>query len=101
MTERHDISKTLDGTAFGSSLKDLEAGDLTRGYSDGMAEGNYEGSLDPDISCVFTDSGFEEIRGGTKHAGHIEPDNNRARHGDLDEYGFLRRPEHGSDVERN
>lgn len=103
MSERDDIARTLDGTAFGSSLKDLEDGDLTRGFSDAMPEGNYEGSLDPEIHHVWPDDGGppKTYHCGTRHAGHIEPDCNRDTHGDLNEYGFLRRPLHGSDVERN
>ena len=42
MTERKDIERTLGGTDFGTSLKDLEDGDITRGYFAAAPEGDYE-----------------------------------------------------------
>ena len=103
MAHDRDIQNTLGGTEFGSSLKDLKDGDLGRGYFNAEPEGNYEGSLDPSIVYDCSGPGLEceRLEGGTLHDGFIEPDMNRARHGDLDEYGFLRRPENKSDVERN
>lgn len=39
--ERADIGRTLDGTEFGTSLKDLASGDLSRGYSSAEVEDGY------------------------------------------------------------
>ena len=96
--KNHDIDNTLGDTQFGTSLKDTKDGDLERGYSDAGPEGNYEGSLDPTVTYDFDDGKMERLEGGTLHPGHIEPDMYRARHGN---YGFVRRPNDRSDVERN
>ncbi len=39
MAERNEIQNTLGGTQFGSSLKDLSDGDLSRGYFDANPDG--------------------------------------------------------------
>ncbi len=101
MKDRPEINATLGDTKFGSSLKSLEDGDLHRGYFDAGPEGNYEGSLDPDTFYTFKDDKMIEHHAGTKHAGMIEADGYRETHGELDEYGFVRRPTRGGDVERN
>jgi len=44
---------------------------------------------------------MERVEGGTLHAGMIEPDGFRRKHGDIGEFGFVRRPLHKTDVERN
>lgn len=101
MAEKPEITNTLDGTDFGTSLKDLKDGDLSDGYFNAAPAGNYEGSLDSDMYYEYDgDGGMTEHRAGTRHAGQIEADGFRATHGDNDEYGFVRRPVRGSDVER-
>ena len=55
MTEKPDIAATVGNTRFGTSLKDLDEGDLSRGYYDAAPEGNYEGSLDGDTYFTFKD----------------------------------------------
>ncbi len=94
MKDKSEIAASIGGTKFGTSLKDLDEGDFSRGYYDAAPEGNYEGSLEAD--------GFEQ---GTLHAGFIEADGYRKSHGWDDEYGFVRRPHYGEgdggDVERN
>ena len=101
MKEKSEINATVGDTEFGTSLKDLEEGDLSRGYFAAGPEGNYEGSLDGDTYYTFDDGKMTEHHMGTKHAGHIEPDGYRETHGEHDEYGFVRRPTNGNDVERN
>ena len=101
MAEKPEIANTLDGTSFGTSLKDVKDGDLSDGFFNAAPVDNYEGSLDPDMYYEFDDDGhMTEHRAGTLHAGHIEADGFRATHGDNDEYGFVRRPLNKSDVER-
>ena len=84
---RPDQQNTIGDTQFGTSLKDLEGGDLDRGYFDAGPEGpSYEGY--PFI-----------------HAGYIEPDDYRETHMFDDwsprtDAGFVRRPMNKSDVER-
>jgi hypothetical protein len=41
MAERADIDTVLDGTQFGTSLKDLSDGDLTRGHFDADCADGY------------------------------------------------------------
>ncbi len=101
MKEKSEISATLGGAKFGTSLKDLEEGDFSRGYYDAAPEGNYEGSLDGDTLLSFENGKITEHHMGTRHAGMIEPDGYRSPHGEDDEYGFVRRPTRGGDVERN
>ncbi len=101
MARNRDIANTVGDTQFGSSLDDLAKGDLERGYFDAGPRGNYEGSLDPTVTYDYSDDGMERVEGGTLHAGMIEPDMFKATHGSKSEYGFVRRPERGSDVERN
>ena len=101
MKDRSEINRSIGGTKCGSSLKDLDEGDLGRGYYDAAPEGNYEGSLDGDTYFEMKDDKLIERHMGTKHAGHIEPDGYRGSHGEHAEYGFVRRPTRGGDVERN
>lgn len=86
MAEKDDIRNTLGGTQFGSSLKDLADGDLSRGY---FTEG-------------FDDEYEEGVPAGpVRHPGHIESERYRPTHGLYDEDGFVRRPLGKTDVERN
>ena len=103
MKEKSEITATLGGAKFGTSLKDLEEGDLSRGYFAAAPEGNYEGSLDGDTYYTFDDEKMTKHDVGTLHAGMIEADGYRSPHGADDEYGFVRRPrsDDGGDVERN
>ena len=102
MAERDEIKNTIDGTNFGSSLKDLEYGDLSEGCWSAGPEGNYEGSLDSDRGLVCgKDGSFKTVSRGTRHAGHLEADGYYEKHGDLDQWGFVRRPCYDTDVERN
>jgi len=66
-----DTKKTLGGTKFGSSLKDLEDGDLSRGYFNAAPEGQTKPAF----------SGVDLV--------------------EADEPGFLSRPRYKCDVERN
>ncbi len=102
MAEKRDIANTLGDTKFGTSLRpDVKSGDLSDGYFNASPDGNYEGSLDSDTYWEIDDDGnMKEFSAGTRHAGHIEADGFRSPHGNNDEYGFVRRPLHGSDVER-
>lgn len=98
MKRREETENTLRATNFGSSLDKLEGGDLERGYFDAGPKGNYESSLEhPDNDGAL----FPVSRGGTRHAGHIEPDGYYKMHGTLDQWGFVRRPNYKTDVERN
>ncbi len=110
MNQKPEISATIGDTKFGTSLKDLEDGDLGHGYFDAAPEGNYEGSLGDESYYSFKDGEMTEHKAGTLHAGMVEPDGYRETHGADDEYGFVRRPQrnpqHASahrwhDVERN
>lgn len=86
MAEKNDIANTVDGTQFGSSLKDLADGDLSRGY----------------FTQGFDDEYEEGVPAGPiRHPGHIESERYRETHGLNEEYGFVRRPTYRSDVERN
>lgn len=104
MARDRDIQRTIGNTEFGGSLDDESDTDLERGYSDAMPASTYEGSLDPTVTYDYGD--FDEppvrVEGGTRHAGFLEPDDApRRHHGDMGQFGFVRRPERKSDVERN
>ncbi len=101
MKEKSEITASVGDTKFGTSLKDLDEGDLSRGYYGAAPEDNYEGSLDGDTYLTFKDGKMTEHHAGTLHAGMIEADGYRSPHGADDEYGFVRRPTRGGDVERN
>jgi hypothetical protein len=99
--ERAEIRKTLGDADLGY-LDDVQEGDISRGYFAAAPEGNYEGSLDGDTYIEFDDDGkMTEHEAGTMHAGQLEADGYRGTHGNLGEYGFVRRPLHKTDVERN
>ncbi len=100
MAKRPEIHRSLGDASVGH-LKDMEAGDFDRGYFDAAPEGNYEGSLSSDCYYDLTEDGVERRCAGTKHPGMIEADGFRRTHGEDDEYGFVRRPMHRHDVERN
>ena len=82
---------------------DASIADCERGYSDGSPRGNYEGSLDTrkDWGWDAGSEAFVERSAGTLHAGQIEADGFRRTHGEMDEYGFVRRPTYKIDVERS
>ena len=84
MAERDSIQNTLGGTQFGSSLKDLADGDLSRGYFDASPEGS-EGYMAGEVHVIDD----------------LEGEGFRRTHGRFDEYGFIRRPSYRGDVERN
>lgn len=99
-----------DKTMVTQGVKDLEylsrdgvdADCLADGFTDASPTGNYEGSLEPPVERYDFDEGKMETvpHPGTQWPGDLEPDGFEARHGELDQYGFLRRPMHRSDVER-
>ncbi len=95
MPHDRDIRNTVGNTQFGSSLKDLEDGDLARGYFNAAPKGNYEASL------MDRDEDMWGDYGGTLHPGQLEADGYREKHGTDDEYGFVRRPRHRTDIERS
>lgn len=80
------VKNTIGNTQFGSSLKDLEDGDLERGYFDASPES----------------PGYEENvpAGPVRHPEHIDSDQFQGEHGMHGEYGFVRRPLYRSDVDR-
>ena len=100
MAEKKEISNTLGGADLGH-LKDVGDGDFSEGYFDAAPTGNYEGSLeDPVQRYDFDSNSFkEEDHPGTLHAGQIEADGFERTHGDS--HGFVRRPTHKTDIERN
>lgn len=100
MAEEKNIQTTLGGTPIGGGRDDMESGDYSRGYYDAAPVGNYEGSLSPDVSYDFRDGKMIERKLGTLHPGMIEADGFVRTHGDMDEWGFVRRPTRRSDVER-
>ena len=87
MAERNEIQNTLQSTQFGSSLKDLSDGDLSRGYFDASpgTELHTMGPVDRE-STPFED---------------LEPVPFEPTHGRYDQYGFIRRPLYRGDVKRN
>lgn len=99
--ERKDIRNTLGDADLGYLDGDVADGDLGRGYYDAGPRGNYEGSLDPTVTHWLTEDGIERREGGTLHPGQIEPDGYYPTHGDLDQYGFVRRPRGRTDVEHH
>ncbi len=102
MKDDAETKATLGDADLGYLNDDVQDGDLSRGHYDAAPRGNYEGSLEPPMQIYDFDSGeVVEKHRGTRHAGHIEPDGFERTHGDQDQYGFVRRPTHRSDVERN
>ncbi len=99
MPHDKDIQNTLRGFAAGGV--EVRDGDYDRGYHDAAPVGNYEASLGDDVGYDFSDGKMTERKVGTMHAGQIEDDGYRAQHGDMDQFGFVRRPTHKTDVERN
>ncbi len=86
MAERSEIQNTLGGTQFGTALKDLADGDLSRGYFDASPlPQNTEGYMAGEVHVIDD----------------LEGEGFRRTHGRYDEYGFVRRPTSRGDVERN
>lgn len=85
MAERNDIQNTVGDTQFGSSLKDCEDGDLSRGYCTAGFDERYEEDMPA---------------GPVRIPGQMSSESYREEHGMHDEYGFVRRPNFRSDVER-
>ena len=97
-----DLKNTLRGADLGKSAGDAKNDDLERGYYDAAPGDSYEGSLEPGMPVYDIDSGkvIEKHR-GTMRPGSVEPDSDfERRHGQMDEYGFVRRPTYRGDVER-
>lgn len=102
MAENRDTRNTLGDADLGYLEGDVASGDLGRGFYDAAPRGNYEGSLEPPVPVYDFETGrVEERHEGTLHAGQIEPDGFVRNHGDMDQYGFVRRPYWKTDVERN
>lgn len=103
-----EIKRSL-GDADLSHLDDMSGDDWDCCF-DAAPPGNYEGSLANVGRHLDPGRGISSLGGsfplmgdgeGTLHAGHLEPDGFERTHGKYDEYGFVRRPRYGSDVERN
>ena len=81
---------------------DIARPDMERGFTDAAPSGDYEGELGDDYRYVQDkDGNFVQEKVGTLHAGQIEPDGWQKEHAPQDMYGFVRRPTHKTDVERN
>lgn len=93
-----DMRNTLRG-ATGLAATDAE---MERGWKDDVPTDSYEGSLDRPMPHYDMVSGeFTERHAGIEWAGELEPGSDyRRRHGMDDEYGFVRRPMHRTDIER-
>lgn len=103
MNDRRNIANTLAGSDTSRSRGDCSESDLARGYSDAAPTENFEASLtDPITTYEMCDGKFteREVRRLPARAGMIEHDGFERTHGCHDEYGFIRRPTHGGDVER-
>lgn len=98
-----DIKNTLAGSSdLEKSRGDASQDDLERGYYDGAPKGDYEAGLETRTDGLNMGMYSFETKRATRHAGFIEADSTfKPKHGEDDEYGFVRRPTHKSDLEPN
>jgi len=92
----------MRNTVRGQKGLAVSAADMERGWIDETPKDSYEGSLTPPRLDWDADTGdFAERHQGIQWEGELESGSDfDRRHGMQDEYGFVRRPKHKTDVER-